>query len=254
MPQQYTIHALSQAEKQTLALTTSCISARQDLVAAQNRSFAAYRALRDLQDQAKQAPQGDDFSATMLVLLMNATLEAEAQGAALSDAARESSIMLLFAEKQLSHARLEEAEAQLETDQYLAATATPSPSTPVRRTKYTDCPHGVWRARVDKAFTDYSQIQTLPLPQPLTSTQRHTLTCQNHSNPRAISACECAVRQAFLGPPGSARSDISGRTINLRTERLRWAPENFARCSEAVRGQAAYVFGIVDAMYTSIPR
>ena len=252
-----TTHTLSLAEKQTLAFTLTCIGARKEAVAAQNRSFAAYRSLRDLRDEAKRAPQGDDFSTAMLMMLLNETLVAEAHAVQLSDVARNSSVMLLFHEKQLQHSRKEEAEAKFARDQMTEAATQRSSSPRDIQAEYTNSPHGIWRKQVDKAYADYSQMRVLPSPPALTDQQTHSLSCKDRPKPRPIDACECAVRRAFLGhspEPVCSGTITDIRVINLRTERLRWAPENFTQCPARLRAQAAYVFRIIDTMYNSIPR
>ncbi|KAK4542217.1 hypothetical protein LTR36_007065, partial [Oleoguttula mirabilis] len=94
------LHALSHAERHTISTSARCVGAREDAVAAQNSSFATYRALREFRDQIKRtAPDViQDFDAC----------ESEA-----TEASREASVMLLFLEKQLENARKEEAEARL---------------------------------------------------------------------------------------------------------------------------------------------
>ena len=189
----------------------------------------------------------------MLVMLLDETLIAEAKAVELAETSVKSSVMLLFQEKQLQHARTEEAEAKLEYDLLLDNTDSPARSSKSVRKEYTPCAHGTWRQQVDEAFADYSKIQVFPFPPPLAAGQTHSVSCKNCSKPRPISACECAVRQAFLG--SSVRSDVGSReVINFRTERLRWAPAKFESCPDRVRVQAAYVFEIVDAMYNSIPK
>ncbi|KAK5125808.1 hypothetical protein LTR85_012084 [Meristemomyces frigidus] len=251
----FLVHALSQAERHTALTSLSCVSARQDAVAAQNRSFAAYRALHDLHQQAKQATP-------------DLAEEFDICEAGITDESREASVLLLFLEKQLIHARKEEAEARLEHDQYLASHGCLA----YFKRDYTAGPHGGWRKQVDEAFADYSQMEIFPSPPPLPAGQRHALSCRDHTTSferhtltsnvreesRPMEACKCAVRQAFLGPPEENRSRVGVSTIDLRTECLRWIPQNFEQCPEHLRAdfvkKAKYVFGIVDALYDAIPK
>lgn len=263
----HSVHALSRAGRHTDSTNRRCIAARQAAVAAQNRSFSAHQALRESKDAAKRAFGDGTHSVTLTLQLAGKTLEADMRKNELTEASRDSSVMLLFLEKQLDNAKKEEAEAKLEYDQYLQSQG----SLQYIQREYTEGPHGTWRRQVDQAFSDYSQMQVFPSPPPLIGEQRHALRCRHSTKADArhalssserssappIEACECGVRQAILGPPGEFRSK-SKWTIDLRAERLRWMPANFENCPEHLRAdftlEAEYVFEVINAMYNSIPR
>lgn len=263
----YGAHALSQAESLTDSAHASCVAARQAAVAAQNRSFAAHRALKESRDVAKRASQHGNHSVSLTLQLASKILEGEVRKSKLTEASRDTGVMLLFMEKQLDNARKEEADERLQYDQLLQSQG----GLKYIQREYTGGPHGAWREQVDEAFSDYSHIQVFPSPSPLIGNQRHALSCKHstrvdarhplspseRNSPPPIEACECAVRQAFLGPPGESRSQAIW-TIDLRAERLRWMPANFEQCPEHLRAnfmlKAEYVFQIVDAMYNSVPR
>ncbi|TKA28464.1 hypothetical protein B0A50_03931 [Salinomyces thailandicus] len=228
---------LSLADKQTAKVNQSCVQARGASVRAQTTAAKSAEALREAKREART--------------MRSTSLAEQAATAKYLDkleTSRQAGRTLKTLEQELKMAQAENAAVQHDSDRYLAS----EDLLPLRchQRELISGPYAAWLARCDQAFTNYSQITNKHqiAPPPLPEGQNHTLSCKDTPRSRPIEACECAVRSAF-------RSD---RTINLRAERLRWSPENFTDCDEAVRGElvstAAYVFKVVDAMYQSIPR
>lgn len=241
-----TRQALFQAEGYTASTYARCVDARTTAITAQNRSFDVYRNVNKLRDQAKQTTAGAN-NASMSLSLQAAI----ARHADFGETARDARLVFIALEKQLTQARSAKEEAELQHHMFLSIQGS---LRSVQAGGYTSGPTGAWRQQVDLAFADYSAMQVFPAPPPKAEGARHTLSCRNHNKARPIEACECAVRLAFLGEDRAK----AGPTINLRSERLRWAPDNFVECPEGFRvefmNKAQYVFDIVEAMYQSIPR
>lgn len=230
---------LSLAGKQHSLASISCVQARAAAASSQDNAVQAFRSLQHVK---RIASDKRNALPALTVTVALARYDDKTQ------AARDASRTRKNHEQHFLMAQKEAADAEFELDCQLASQGV-LPLKPSKREEDQPGPCADWMRRCDQAFTDYSRItKEMIQPPPLKESEKHALSCRNRRAPRPTAACECAVRRAF-------RSD---RTINLRAERIRWAPENFAACDENVRGElvsmAAYVFRIVDGMYMSIPR
>lgn len=96
-----------------------------------------------------------------------------------------------------------------------------------------------WREVADNALADYSAIEIFPTP-PGGCCDK--LACRLARKDRALEACDCQIRAAFIG-------------IDPSKERLLWHPDKFGKCPpryrEAYQKMAGEVFRVLQAMYDS---
>ncbi|KAK0847703.1 hypothetical protein LTS02_014333 [Friedmanniomyces endolithicus] len=252
---------LSQAARTRQTATANSATSRTALANAHCRRLLAYTQLQALRKQHRGLQWQPKHGKQWHTLLCR-RLKADVVAAQLAGEVREASELVSIREKEVKQARSEDAEIRLENDACLFAQGKLRPGNP--ENSGSTGPLSVWREKVAKAFTDYPSMTThadFPAPPPLRLGGTHSLDCPDRepsrathaqvcTNPRKhghasasegrkregrpIDACECAVRAAFRGE------------VSLRSERLRWSPERFPK---EVRGEARYVFKVVEGMY-----
>ncbi|TKA65156.1 hypothetical protein B0A55_10979 [Friedmanniomyces simplex] len=255
---------LSRAESHRAIATNQSAASRNALADAQNRKNAVDSQLQTLRKQHGGLEYHPRYSRQWHNLLCR-RLEADMFASQLASEVQAASELLVIREKEFKQALSDEAEMRVCHDACLFGQGKLK-SIESENGGASGSPWQEWRGRVDIAFADYAGMSTsdFPAPPPLRPEGTHTLTCPDRTparathahvctNPRRhpstsasrvkqgrrerpIVACECAVRAAFRG----------GGDVNLRTERLRWAPEKFP---VELRGKATYVCGIVQGMY-----
>lgn len=102
-----------------------------------------------------------------------------------------------------------------------------------------------WKAEVEKSFLDLSTMSDFPT---FPSSSCAKLTCSSSAKNRKLEACGCDIEAAF-------RTTI-GFPASLKTERIRWHPDKFARCPEDLRGDfiamACEVFVVIERLHNEL--
>ncbi len=111
----------------------------------------------------------------------------------------------------------------------------PCPRTPSRKQLIED-----WLVSSKVALVDPVALTTFPVPPAWPCPGKE---CRRSA--RSLAACSCNIREAFRHLDGYPRS--------LKTERLKWHPDKFSRCSEDKvakwKDMAKEVFVVVNEMW-----